>query len=366
MMMKEWTPMETQKYYRVRLMLMSSALILLAFLLWKVGTQQEAALERRIQGEYEIRMETKPLSADVVSQMVEKEREVRRKEKGTNSNGLDSATLFTAWTQINETKVRLPDRNREVSATALLMAGDNTPRFTLNSDRNCVVSEDLAYRLWGTPQVIGETLVMAGKKYAVERVELGEKSWVLIRGSVSGFTEVTFDVLTIIPQEKAFGNSLEVFLSRHDIKSDMTFQQEDLFHGIHTLRVLPYWTLALGFAICLCIKGRSYWKVKAFRWSSLFFASGACVLVFCGIAAGPLFVFPDAFIPTRWSDFSFWERTLETLRLQWDYFTTMQIYLPNQELRMTGMKVFVESMAGALLLFAGGRKGFKIFLLLKT
>ena len=345
--------MEREKYYRLSLMVLSAAMILMAFLLWKIGAEQEAALERRIQGEYEIRMETQPLSAADVERILERER-VERRKASPLAGSRNASTRFTAWTQIGEIEVSLPNRNHQVSATALLMAGDDTPRLTLNSERNCVVSEALAYQLWGSPKVAGETLVMDGKKYTVERVDSGEKSWILARAAKS--SEISFDVLTIIPAEKEFGNSLEVFLSRHGIKSDMTFQQADLFHGIHTLRVLPYWILALGFVIYLCIKGRRTWKMKAFRSAFLYFLGAAGVLFFCSAAAGPLFVFPEAFVPTRWSDFSFWERTMETLKLQWDYFTTMQVYLPDQELRMTGMKVFVESLAGAALLFAGVRK----------
>ena len=360
--------MEREKYYRAVMVAAGVFMLLMAFFLWKVGNEQEAELERRLQGEYEIRMEGITLSSADVQHILERKRE----EERSNAGGEAGIQSFTAWTQVNGAKAKLPDRKQEIQTTAILIAGDNTPRFTLNSEKGCAISKGLAHQLWGTADVVGESLVLDGNRYMVERVEPDEREWVMARtdltfkiGKDSGEkkpSDIAFDVLTVATEDTGLGNSLKTFLSKYDIESNLTIRQADLLDGIHTLRALPYWTLAFVFAIAAGIKGRRRWKMKAFRGALLYFAAAVGILILCQIAAGPLFTLPEAFIPTRWSDFSFWERTMDTLRMQWDYFTTMQVYLPDQELRRTALHLFIESFASAGLLLAGCRLTARFFI----
>ncbi len=305
------------------------AAVLCAVFFWQLGDSVLTGLERVHGGSYELRVETAPLSASDVTRIAER-----------------TEDLVTAWTQRNGTTVERTDHSAKVPAPAVLFSGDNQAEFQLNSDRGCVISSALAQALWGTSQVAGERLLLFEQEYLVERVENGKQPRIMARipeepsgkAFSGGLTEasVSFDVLTVKPADPGLGDAIQTFESEQGISSDLSFGIDDMIGLFKSLRVLPLWGLMAAAAGILCGKGRRAWQRGERRKAFARCAGALGLLLFCGFLAGSPLTFPESLVPTRWSDFEFWKRTVEEMGRQWSYLTSMERYLPDLELRRGG------------------------------
>lgn len=350
-----------------RLVLGLVAISIMAFLFY-LSTWKMAMIESGYAGLWQIRMENSPVDANVLEGMAE-----RKRDETLNEGLAPEETLrYTGWTQRNSIAVSNLDLGRTVTADVIYFCGENSKRFQLMLPNGCAITEKMAADLWGTAKpesVVGRTIRVKDRDYIVEKLMLDgewEARWagcqIVARWDGEHSDIVSFDVLDVEGIFPGNGYTVEDILASENLKSSLIIGYDEILKMLKALRVLPVWAIALYLAAVLFLFARkngrrassgAEWLDKADKdrgsertgeWlgglsrtagiASLAQAvcavwGGMAILLLTAWSFGFPFSVPQSFIPTRWSDFFFWSRTMEgageTLR---DYMT-MRLYGPD-------------------------------------
>lgn len=254
------------------------------------------------------------VEAEQISQALEREQE----------QGREMPPEISAWSRTEKVKVMNPVLGRSEEADCIIVYGHKEMAsyrrllggtYGYRSDQDgCVISSGLAMELFGGPDVTGTYIWCREKAYRIQ-----------------GVTDDSS--LVILLPAKAKDAMRFMLLTRTDyagMETGKTAAERFLYrNGIHSGKVLvdgTYFSSAAGFGICLplwmmplraltAFSSRRERKVERGR------EIRGCILAAVFFLAGTFLAWklelkiPADLIPSRWSDFEFWARRIEELRL---------------------------------------------------
>lgn len=176
----------------------------------------------------------------------------------------------------------------------------------------CAVDQKAADALFGSQNVLGNTLTWQGMPYIVRGVLTGMEGVVVIQADEADANK--FDTLALITPPGSNGReAVDSFVSSGGIvMPDAILDVPFWTQFVRALAVLPAWIIAITLIVkmaahtirlraapilCLC--------------ATVVTIAVAAVMLYAAKFSPPV---PDRFIPTRWSDFSFWKDLAAQLR----------------------------------------------------
>lgn len=348
-----------------------AGLILLLLALHMGAVLCYSAVSGSGQDSLQLRLEASPLTAEAVKQLTESKELNAKLEETAPAN----VPLYTAWTQKNEMTLQNLRLGRKSTADVIFYTGDNNSRFHLTLDNGCAITDELAFQLWGVgrgTEILGSPLRIGSQDYIVEQIlPSGKwtKGWtdgtVLARyqdGSASshspiGSDPITFDVLEIhSPSGQPV--STEEIIAAGNLKNAFPLDFRQIQSMLSALRVLPIWCGAVFLAVFWIStaarkRAEAFSKVQeegkgitakwqpllgtAVKWQGVPWLGGILLIALTGFLFGSPFFIPQSFIPTRWSDFSFWGVKLEAVGEWFHKLATMAYYGPDVYFRQEAL-----------------------------
>jgi hypothetical protein len=235
------------------------------------------------------------------------------KSEGENERALP----FSAFTQLDAQPVESKLYRRTVQADVLLFYGDlrrilravPEMEFVSSADETgCAVDRDTAFRLWGSAQVLGETLLFEGREYTVRAVFDAPEGTVALPVPTEGHGLSVLAVDT--PEGRDARQQAEEFYRRHGLPAPDALTTGGWYGPVsRCLILLPALPLlaALLWGILRELWGMRRTPVLCALWCL------AAAVLFWGLFhfSGFRLSLPPGLVPTRWSDFEFWRRLLE-------------------------------------------------------
>lgn len=277
---------------------MGAALCFLLLSLW-TGSDLEAK-----RGQTGIRFTGEVLSADSIEAFYEEAKE-------------ESLPELTLWKQTDGIPVSCESSDRDISLKVVTIWGNveavypdclaaGSPLIKEDSI-GCMLSEEAAYELFGGWDVLGKTVYCEGKTYTVRGILKGQEA-ILVREN----KETSFTCAEAVGTPGDGKEKLrQILLGTGALLENGAVIETDTLCGILRLfRLIP----ELWLAISLYRKG----KERAGRCKPLLWLFRLILLAVIGVLIRNCWCFSEDFIPSRWSDFSFfsdlWKGQKENLR----------------------------------------------------
>lgn len=279
-----------------------------------------------------------PIGGVQAMKMLEnEENEVERGETGID---------FTVWGTQDKTEMISQELGKKAVGSAFYVAGDASLLFAYEGvlsredEDGCLLSKDLAYRLFGSVNVTGLSLEAGGRTLTVRGI-LQEAEGVIVLNAAEDTGKIMDAAVIRIPDRTLASSSME-FSSSMVISS---FQNRYGF-GTDTAAVgvfrdwskLAVTLIPVCMGICLFVPwGKALYRGRKMDGSllekSLFYfilLGSICFLVFYVYIAEISIRIPQDFLPTRWSDFSFWNGLFEEKKEELLALFTMEIREPER------------------------------------
>lgn len=222
-----------------------------------------------------------------------------------------------AWSVEYDVEARNPVLNFKQDVTCIMVRGemDQIVKDRLaagtygfgDDDEGCVVSSKTAWELFGSTNVTGSWITVKGQRFVIRGVTAASYPMVILpakRLETGFFSNISF---SYSGQEGLEGQAEEMImrfgLPRHGIRINGSMY----YAVVRFFYTLPGWALLLSFGLF----ARRVKMGKKRLWNVFSFA------VTAGIAAVLLWYgcrFPGDFIPSRWSDFSFYAEKFRQVR----------------------------------------------------
>lgn len=338
----------------------AAAVLLFCGILYCVTLWQLSSAESFCGGLTQVRMNGSPLTAEQAEDIAKQRRTEAETESVSDANAGSAGVRelrYTAWTERKGEILKNTDLGRTAKANVIYCSGDDSPRFHLALDNGCAVSEETAFALWGTAEegkLLGSTVEIGDEEYIVEQIfqtdsptdkwsggaviarwkekakeTAGEPKENEDRGlPADQGQDMEFDVLDIShPRgEKAPVSEL---LMAQNLTSDLEISYDELLAMAAALRKLPLWGVVLYAAVRLILTGRKRRLQSRNAAFLLMTAAGLALPIAAALFVGAPFVVPQSFLPTMWSDFTFWSTTAEDTGKTLHDFMTMKLYGPD-------------------------------------
>lgn len=187
---------------------------------------------------------------------------------------------------------------RAVTAAAMLSGS-----FPAGNDpAGCAVSSGLAFSLWGSTDVCGMSVIMEGDRLYVRGVFEGEEPRIF-RQAQAGSEEPLSHMQLIFP-EKGTREKAERYLLAADFSEGIILELPLIEWALGMIVRFPAIILAAGILGRVIRRGKWLWHYPVL----LAFWLPSALVVLAGLfVCMDLPGIPAGFIPTRWSDFAFWE-----------------------------------------------------------
>ncbi|RDU22277.1 ABC transporter permease [Anaerosacchariphilus polymeriproducens] len=279
-----------------------SVLILAAMILWGRGITKQQYLEENFKT-VSIRIQKDGVNSQTIKEALE--------------NKADSATNdipdITIWNYIKEKKVENKTLLTEASVGLYEVNGNMELVYPysikqgffpdLEDNKGCVISNMLAYKLFRSADVVGNTIVVDNKSYKIRGI-VEDKNPVMLISSCK--KEKIFYNMNLFYGNQKNAKKLAVdFLSTFISPTNYKLINQDILkYCLEIIKDFPIWLLA---AYMLLIVLKNIWKRRAFVFQTIILIVVFFMLFFTFRWAFELSLsIPQDFIPTKWSDFSFW------------------------------------------------------------
>lgn len=263
--------------------------------------------------------------------------------------------LAAAWTRGAETAALSESSGGAADLRVITVSGDprKTAPMTLLSgsvlteddDLGCLIDSASAQALFHAVDVLGAKLTVAGKAYRVRGVVKTYEACVFVRTENGVYENLAFEC-----DDPSLGRAAaEALLNRYAANADYVIVESGLY-----ARILMGLSFLPGAAALLAVGTGLLLRAKATRGgarAALCLAALGCVAAAAGIVL-KTFYWPQNFLPTRLSDFAFWERLVAEWRAEWKAMTLLTP-LPGEITFFSGMRAAIAELAAALLLEAG-------------
>ena len=276
--------------------------------------------------------------------------QVEKARRWAKEDGKADQPALSLWREEQDAAVQTGDGEKQASCRALFLYGDGAlvwpAQFLGGSypcsgeERGVAISSALADALWGSVEVLGQTLTLKGVSCRVWGV-FREDSLLLLTQDTPD-SEALYDHM-VIPTDGGGVESARDLLNRYGFYGAALTDLPLFTWALTALAGLPGLALGLGLLLRLFRRGYLLRRSPALLARYLPPAlAGACAVLW---AMGPAESIPGRLLPTRWSDFDFWTALAGELRKEVGAVFSHAPFL--RELRFWGM-------AGACLLLSLG------------
>lgn len=203
---------------------------------------------------------------------------------------------------------------RQVAPMRLLSGG-----FLPEDDTSgCVLDASSAWMLFHSIDAIGATLTVSDKTYFVRGIVAAYEPMLIIRDDTLTYENLEFsaDDVDTAKQE------LEPFLTRCGATDGYTLVQSGLYARIMQGLVWLPPCIFLGATAVTLLKKAWARKTDRRAFVPLLLAGTLLLLAAVWVVAKTLY-WPQSFLPTRWSDFSFWRSLLKGWNADWKAISLM-------------------------------------------
>jgi|GEM_PF-1800054 len=264
--------------------------------------------------------------------------------------GTKDIPAITAWKRVDDQKFEC----RELATTANLAVmefwGDVTQVMpvkllrgsiiTKEDETGCMIDENAAYRLFRTKDAVGRRLTYRDKSYRIRGViHAGEDVKILpVTDDKNSFSNLEF----VYSKKESGKKNVNEFMEENGLTKDYTIV-EGCFYArlLQIASGLPLWLFSMALLYMLVkvsreemfaflqnashntVKGKQKEKImKCLNIKGLLEKAGILAIfviaavLFARMAAVFITPVPDRYIPTRWSDFSFWANEIKKIRKQ--------------------------------------------------
>ncbi|WRS28825.1 ABC transporter permease [Oscillospiraceae bacterium MB08-C2-2] len=208
---------------------------------------------------------------------------------------------FSLWAQVENQRVEALDIGRESHVAVLWVAGNTrlvlpiAQTLAEEDTTGCLIDRQTAQKLFGLADPVGAQILYKDQAYTVRAVMEMKAPTMLLRPQEKN--KQPLDSLTLAGGEKG-----KLFALRHGLSPVLVVKNSSYTQLSQVLAVLPVFTAWL-----LLLEAVWRWKKsrRAYPVQSLLAMMALYALFTAGLLYG-LQLLPDRFIPSRWSDFSFW------------------------------------------------------------
>lgn len=254
---------------------------------------------------------------------IELEAAIKQEQSKNNLQDIDSLQV-TAWNRgpritIYNTKLNTTTKTRIVTVYGDMAKVCPFPikfgSFCYEKDTDgCVIDEKTAYDLFRDKNVVGNMITYESKQYVIRGIVKSKEQLVIInsKDEKTSFTNLEMNL------KDNTGIAAINFINDYQLTSDYITVLEGSFYArlLYNTAIFPavfIWLCLVAFFLKKAYKKRNSWL------QCLVYAV-ICVLICYIFIKTTRLYFPDRWIPTRWSDFSFWNRILKEWRVKWmDY-----------------------------------------------
>lgn len=273
-----------------------------------------------------------PLSVSEASE-IEQKIEEDEKERALEENETEEMPKFCIWGQKEKETITNEDLSRSIQTDVVLFCGNPELLFedcrvpARRDSQGCLIDEGTAWELFGSANVEGKEISYQGKSYTIRKVIPGKEkifalqicSLVEHETAKDGLSpeggmlkdrqpdetkeDIVLNRLTMQkPEEKTQQDMALMWENQYGLS--VTVLDVELLKGIGGFCVL---LVPVTSCICfLCYLFCQYRQQKRPVWKAVVAALGFTLAVSFFLLLKEQINIPDDYIPTRWSDFSFW------------------------------------------------------------
>lgn len=286
-----------------------------ALLLWTSAFLGARALESACDG-VSVRLTGAPVPAKKLRQALAEE-----------AGGALGCTA--AWTRGEKTEVSAPSMETAAELRVIAVYGDMRRvapltllcgSFPTEDDyAGCLLDAESADALFHSAEITGAKVAIGGASYTVRGVASGGEPMALIRHK-----EAAYENLELAVADLASGRAeAEAFLYRHALLDGSVIVENGLYARILCGLVwLPPAILLLIAFLRLLHAALGIYKGRRLPMLLLLAAAAVCAAAMALLIKHSFF-WPQAFLPTKCSDFAFWEKLREQWRQSWDAISLM-------------------------------------------
>ena len=227
-----------------------------------------------------------------------------------------------------------------------LLLPDARPSLAPAAGNGCLIDRTTALSLFGDARAEGQKVRWNGRDYTVRGVFDAPEATLAVEADPA--SEVLFDRVTLdLSGEENPRGRAEEFAMRHGLPGERIVQYGGLAALARFFCLLPALAAACSLAVRFFGRARVRrdWPVqRALLWIAAV-AAAAAVLWLAGVRPAV----PQDLIPTRWSDFSFWETLFTERRAEWTDYLWMKKERPDVLLLTALLKAATCSLAALLL-----------------
>ena len=251
----------------------------------------------------------------------------RQLENAAAQSGEGEITLRAAWSRgapeqassaLNETvklrRIRVYGDMRQVAPMELI-AGSVPAQ---DDTQGCLIDSESAMALFHAADPIGAEVLVGGDRYRVRGVGKTYEPMLLIRERNTSFQNLECSARDLETARQSAGTYL--------LRCGAAEGQVVLLGGMLS-RVLNglFWSLpgVFGFALALRFFGRGKRCQADRRERAAYVFLGAAFACAAWIEIRSTAYLPQAWLPTKWSDFSFWSRLIEGWQTDWKTISLM-------------------------------------------
>lgn len=299
-----------------------------------------------------------PLSVQDAEEAEKKSQE--EKQMGSEQeDGTEGMPEFCIWGQKDEVEITNNNLCRSAQADAVLMCGnpellfEDCPLPGRKDTQGCLLDENTAWELFGSSEVVGKEISYEGKSYVIREVlSRNERIFAFQASSPGGSGElegsqpeneaaggeqhggdIVLNRITMQkPEEKSLQDLQNLWGNKYGIS--VTILDLQLLRGIGGFCVL-----LVPLTSCLCFLWYLfclYRQQSQLVWKAAVAALGLALAVCFFILLKNQINIPDDYIPTRWSQFSFWQY----LWLQKQEAVKLLIKMPKTDLDYSWVEMF--------------------------
>lgn len=281
----------------------------LSAVLWGVSLWQGAKLKPYAE-DFQIRYHAGVVSEEVLTAM--------RDEKAYS--GKKRRLEAAAWNVEYGVEVKNPVLDFKQNAVCIIVDGSMSQvvkdrliagNYGFADDEDgCIISSKTAWELFGSTDVTGQWIAVKGKSFLVRGVTAGSVPMVMVpakRLKVKAFSNVS---LSSADSQGLAGAAQEVMMRFGFPGEEVRIDGSFFWAAVRLACTLPCW--AVFFCACMAFKGggrgkrREAGRKQTLRRASFVALAAGCtaVLFWYGVR------FPEEFIPSLWSDFSFYTQKI--------------------------------------------------------
>lgn len=261
-----------------------------------------------------------------------------------------------AWNTEGNVKVENPDLLFEDRALCIIVKGDKEQviKYPLleggygyrDDDDACVISKGTAWKLFGSPHVVGERVMCKGKQWVIRGVADSDDSFVILsagRQKLADYQNLSFSY----KEAERIQGKTEELMFRYLVSENGVVIDGSFYYAIVKMIVtFPFWAIFLMSCPVLAAAMKRK-KIPGYRIVMIILTvTGVVILIKWG------FCFPQEFIPSKWSDFGFWTEKFEAVRENMNQIAQLPKTFYDVKIISTFYRCILNSMSSLLFVLA--------------